>query len=303
MKVVDSVKKSFLLYPSLYARKTFDDVKFDVLHHELVVLGNGIEWAHTKDPNKGGYLVEPKSRKYRGEWERIYDQPYGKFKVDIDIEPYLENEIYQLREIDHERTKESLKEWAPFINVDNISKKSYHISEVRDYHGRVFDNKKQTLFTEAEFGKLPPNTLLPGEKYNTSCKYFLRWIEKEESHNRINPYPNFQKEYSCFWEPGFEFAQDDWKEAGYEHMLYWRDYFNDENRIKTYSHYPNAKELKQYIEKYHIGEGKTIKQVGKDYEFPEFDGKNYKEMSDARWEKDLKETKRFIKETLNRLKK
>ena len=303
MKVIDSVKKSFFLYPSLYARKTYESVKFDVLHQDFIVLGNGIEWAHTKDPKKAGYLTEPKSRKVKGNWVRNYDLPYGRFKVEIDIEPYLENEIYQLREIDHEETKRSLAQWAPFIDIDNISKKSYHISEIRNYCVKVFDSKKQTLFTEQEFNKLPPNTLLPGEKYNTSYKYFLRWIEKKDSSEKRNPYPNFSREYSCFWEPGVRTIQDDWREVGIEHLQYWKEYFDDNEKIKSYSSYPNPKELEQHIKKYYVKEGKTIKQIAKEYEFPGFDGKNYKEMAFHRWEKDLKETKEFIEETIYELNK
>jgi hypothetical protein len=41
------------------------------------------------------------------------------------------------------------------------------------------------------------------------------------------PYPYFEKKFSCFWEPGNESIQDDWKEAAITHLIYCKDYFND----------------------------------------------------------------------------
>ena len=269
------------------------------------MLGNGIEWAHTKDPKKAGYLTEPKSRKYKGEWTRKYDLPYGKLKIDLDIEPYIQNDIYELRKIDHERTKKSLIDWASFMEVEEIKNNAYHITEERNYgESKIF---QQTLFTADEFDKLPPNTLRIGDKYNESYNYFLALVKKSESSDKRQPYPNFQKQYSCFWEDGSELIQDDWKEAGYEHMKYWQEFYNDEERIKLDFHYPkpeNIKSLKEHIEKYYIKEKKkTIEQIAKDNDFPDFDGNNYEALTWYRWNKDVKKTKEFLEETLLKLKK
>ena len=84
MKVIDTVNRCITQYPSLYLKANWEESKFAVLHQFFVVLGNGIEWAHTKDKKKAGYLTSPIHYKKNGEWERKYDLPYGKVKFELD---------------------------------------------------------------------------------------------------------------------------------------------------------------------------------------------------------------------------
>ncbi len=253
MTVEDTVKKSIIEYPSLYLCDNYEDSKFNVLEHYFLTLGNGIEWAHTKDPLKGGYLTEPKSKSSKGDWKRIIDAPYGKIKCTEDFSRYFSEKMFVVYDEDY-----------------NKNSKAYDVfeSDVKLY-------KNPHLVLEIENKK------------------------------REYPYPNFSKEFSCFWEIDPNLIQSDWKEEGLKHMLYWQEYFNDPERVKSYSHYhisdKSIKDVEKYIETYYIKEGKTIKQIGKEYGFPEFDGKNYKELQINRWNKELASIQKFLKETIKRL--
>lgn len=220
MRVIDTVNKHLTAYPSLYLRKTWEESKFEILHHMFVVLGNGVEWAHTKDPHKGGYLTDPQSYKSGGEWKRKYDLPYGK-------------ETFKL-------------------------------------------NPK--LFTEEiyEFGPISTN----------------------------NPYPNFQKEYSCFWEPGFKYIQDDWRQAGYEHLLYWKNYFADDANTVDYHYRYKAKTVQEVIKNAKEGAkgGNWVAYLRKQWEWPTFDPNANDDTNAAdHWADEKKKTLNFLDETLVRL--
>ncbi len=124
-----------------------------------------------------------------------------------------------------------------------------------------------------------------------------------------SPYPNFSKQYSKFWQKGSEYIQDDWREEGINHLNYWREYFNDEERIKTYSHYPFSNDGKSFnnvldaIRK-QVKAGNNKESVLKNYWLPDFDINDdnaYKDAVKQRWDNNLNKTKSFIEETTNRL--
>lgn len=89
MKLKDHVLLSVFNYPSLYLCATYEESRLLVLHHLFLINGNGVEWATTKDPSKGGYLVHPEYYKYRGEWTRKIDKPYGREKFEMEWEDLL----------------------------------------------------------------------------------------------------------------------------------------------------------------------------------------------------------------------
>ena len=291
MKVIDAVKLKFFKYPTIYPGKSYDDVKFEVMHNYFIGGGGG-QWAYTKVPEKGGYLTEPVSKKIRGEWVQKFNLPYGKLVIKTDIEPYFKEKIYELKEIDHVISKEFISR-LPDATVFIMEK------PFRDKYD--FETLKKTIYLHSELKDIPPKTLMPEEKYNPSYVYFL----KELKFRSKRDYPSHiqtNKEYSRFYEPECEYIKDDWRAAGIEHLEYWKDYFNAADRIKTYSGYPDPKKQKEYIEEHCIAKGQTIQQIAKDYEFPDFDGNNYTELSWYRWNKELKKIKEFIAETLHKLK-
>ena len=109
MKILDSVNESITQYPKLYLTKNYEHSKFLVLNHMFIVLGNGYEWAVTKNPKHGGYLTD--------EWEqkRTYNTPYGKKKCNVDITKFFTEDVYELRKIDHTETIKWLESTNRFI--------------------------------------------------------------------------------------------------------------------------------------------------------------------------------------------
>lgn len=285
MKVVDHVNKAINTYPSLYIYDTYEDSAFAVLHHCFIVLGNGIEWAYTGDSKTGGYLVQPRYRKRRGEWERIKDEPYGKEKCKLDPRAFKEK-IYYFEEIDVELSR-----------------------------GRsmLFGKNSKTVF-ESELEELK-------KQYKVCKGHFegrLDYIEGHHTHfyfdagtegrKTINPYPNFQKKYSCFWEIDSKLIQEDWRTAGIGHLKFWQEYFNGPERVKGFHSYnsdKNVASFREYVFRYYKDYPEKhlnwIQDVRNDYEVQEFDGENFEELSAIRWEKTLKETKEFLSETIERL--
>ena len=277
MKVVDHVNQAINTYPSLYMLDNYENSTFAVLHHCLIVLGNGIEWADTGNPKTGGYLVQPRYRKLHDDWMRIKDKPYGKEKCELDPRAFKEKTFY-FEEIDTDRSD------TLFL----IGKSNF-----------------KTVF-ESDLKELK-------EKYKV-CESHVDYVPGFHTHwyfpinlydARKNPYPNFQKKYSCFWEIEPGLIQEDWRVAGIEHLKFWQEYFNDPKRVKGYYRYKNLKELKKYIIEYYRDKPDKhpnwIQDVRDGYEIQEFDGENFEEFTSIRWDKELKNTKEFLSETLRRI--
>lgn len=99
MKLHDYVCEKINEYPSLYASvgDNFTDAEMRVLDQLFLVNGNGLEWAHTKDPSKGGYLADYRCYKRNGEWIRSYDPPYGKQKyTGPPVERYFQEPYFRV---------------------------------------------------------------------------------------------------------------------------------------------------------------------------------------------------------------
>lgn len=77
MKIKDYIAQSIRQYPSLYKDVDYEKSKLKVLDHIFFTNGNGLEMAHTFDPKRGGYIVDPTYIEKKGEWIRAYDEPYG----------------------------------------------------------------------------------------------------------------------------------------------------------------------------------------------------------------------------------
>ncbi len=295
MKVIDCVKKSFFKYPSLYAHRDFNKIKFSFLEHCFIVSGNGYDWANTKNPKKGGYLTELSYHNNK----IVYSLDYGKEKVDIDITPYLSAEkIYELEEIDHKATKDVEKLF------NSIGVKEFPI---RGLIGYEKDKSIQKLWLKEDFSKLPNRTLMPDSQYNESYKYFLREFEFKEG-IKDSPYPNFSKNRGCFWKDGSEYIQEDWKIEGINHLSYWKEYFNDTERVKSYSSYPKYDETEDQkmldILKSQIKQGQKLEAVLKNYGYKLFDLNDkdaYREAIKERWDTDYKNILEFIDETIYKL--
>lgn len=284
MKVIDAVNLSIANYPTLYLAPTYEESKRAVLHHLFIVLGNGIEWANTKDPKKGGYLTSPEYRRMKNdEYKRKIDRPYGKEKHPLDPRFFTEN-CYEFAPID---TKLS-----PIFKV---------LGAWRDLNR----NEKDEILFEQELSTRKDWVLCGTKDYPDTTKYVAELIDKKVRDR--DPYPNFSKQYSCFWEPGVEYIQPDWLDAAIEHLEYWVTYFNDDKRSEEYHYRYNANTIKDVIK---LAKEQAEK-VGKDWvtvlhkewEWPSFDpAKTNKENANDHWyNKELPKTTKFLKETLEKL--
>lgn len=65
MKIADYISKCIQLYPTLYKDIDYNKSKLKVLNHIFFTIGNGMEMAKTKNPNEGGYVVDPKYKKIK----------------------------------------------------------------------------------------------------------------------------------------------------------------------------------------------------------------------------------------------
>jgi len=281
MKVIDCINKNINDWPSLYLMDNYEDSAFNVLHHYFIVLGNGVEWADTGDLKTGGYLVEPIARRVGDEWERMKDSPYGEEKHELDFRAFKEK-IYWVRVIDHATTKE-LEILMPDMNDVDNTKAMY----------------------ESELIKLVKKGLAISKYSHLTHESLYYFSEISKHRSREKPYPNFKKEYSCFWEIEPHLIQKDWRLAGIGHLKYWRNYFNAPERVKNYHYYKNPKSLKEWITSHYKNKPEKypdwIQTVRDNYEYQRFNGENFGEMSEIRWEKELSRTKMFISETIERL--
>jgi len=113
MKLEDHIQRSIIDYPGLFLKKTYEDSQLSVLHHLVLVNGNGVEWANTLNPKHGGYLTSPQYRRYKGERVRKRDAPYGKIKV----EKLSWQELYD-KGVEKERNT-----WIEYVNKQDYSDK------------------------------------------------------------------------------------------------------------------------------------------------------------------------------------
>jgi len=279
MKVIDHVNQSISKYPSLFMVNNYEDSKFAVLHQDFIVLGNGMEWAYTPDPKDGGYLTHPIMKETEdGEWVRLYDEPYGKEKCELDPRVFKEK-IFYFEEIDVKLAEEGYVFGATSGNVVFESE----LEELKKKHKACTGRKDYVRGFHTHF-------YFPcGKTYD----------------QKKDPYPNFSKRYSCFWEIDPKLIKEDWRLAGIEHLKYWQDYFDDPERVKSYHYYKNPKSFKKWVVSRYKERPEQypdwVEAVRKDYRLPKFDGNNFEEMSEIRWERELKKTKEFLSETIERL--
>jgi hypothetical protein len=310
MKIKDYINKKITEYPIIYLKEDYETSKFSVLHHIFIVLGNGCKWAYTKSPNKGGYLTDPKYYKKHDEYIRKYDQPYGKEKHELDSRMFTED-VYELSVLDNNGYPKP-----------DYSKPSrlYFSSNLKDIDvnyidGEINDSLRLKVMIETEISDRNQNyNELITDKVNkiinpnNDIKFILEKIDKKFdtkwNKTQNNPYPNFQKKYSCFWEIEPHLIKDDWKEEGIKHLKYWQIYFNDPERYKNYAYYPNDRnnnDLISRIESNYKNKENWVKKVCEDYQCPIFNGQNYQDMVDYRWNDHLNKVKEFLKETIERL--
>jgi hypothetical protein len=212
MTFEDYVKRSVIRHPSLTKTSSYERSSYLVASHVFGVLGNGIEWAHTADPSKGGYLLEPsfKHNPRTDEYDRLIDPDYGIVKAD--------NIFYQ------RIMTETV--WCYYTKFKDIA--GYKMPDMRSDPIIVLD------------GDLTPAIRRSSGFKNTARAEFFGSISGEEQLFHAwgkTPYPMFDKKYSCFWEEGAKFIQEDWRLAGLGYLGRAKIFFSDIENLKGDSYY------------------------------------------------------------------
>lgn len=238
MTVDDHVAQCIATYPTLFLLGTYEASKIKVLEQAFIVLGNGYEWAYTKDPTKGGYLIEPKSKKVKGEWVRKYDEPYGKVKFHGNIQDYFTNPVYKITSVEASRD-----DFRRLIVNNELSNDEYIKKRTELHHNRLLLKKRISENKPAWLRRYSSSYVyVVGDEELEEIKFHYKnmgiEVEGELASRRqlcwdnqgspkpYHPYPNFQKTYSCFWEEEVKYIQEDWRLAAIEHLEHWLSYWN-----------------------------------------------------------------------------
>lgn len=192
MKVIDFINKSICKYPSLYLFHDYVSSSITVLDHAFGTIGNGLEWANTKKEEQGGYLCEPKNRRYNGEMVRTIDKPYGKEKSIVDIAKMFNNKIMWIITDNND----------DFVGTDEEYRLSYRRSCCNIVEDVALNNAKRRGL----------------KKYD--MKYY-GWC----------PYPYYKEEYHKLWDPKARFIQEDWKMSALWWLSECIEFWNDNARI------------------------------------------------------------------------
>jgi len=206
MKIADYISKSIQEYPSLYKDVDYEKSKLKVLCQIFFTNGNGLEMAETDNPKEGGYVVEPKHKKYKktDDWIRIKDKPYGKEKYKPIPDGYFESITYYVYASEHP--------------IETIYRKGKYGDDKIYFR---YDKKVDSEFRQPK-------------------------LYKAESLHPFSPYPfskGFSIACDVFYDGVF--LQDDWMQELIILCKRTMEYFNDENQYKNNSYYPTENKIKQ----------------------------------------------------------
>jgi len=297
MKVIDTVNKHLAAHPSLYLKDSWERSKFAILHHIFIVLGNGIEWAQTKDPRCGGYLTNPIMKKIDDEWTRVDDRNYGEVKFNLDPR-FFKEQLYEYGIIKHE------EDWIFKLMGARLSFNEGDYEKIRNVFESQIPRLRGKWVKEGE-KNIPKDTkfVLSPRPREPITIAGITSPEQEDS-----PYPNFQKEYSPFWESGCDYIQEDWRLAAIEHLEHWKKYFVDDARTIHYHFRWKGKTVEEVIQRAKEGAAKKnekdwIEYLRREWVWPGFNpDKSNQENADDNWFVIQKpKTQKFLDETLAKL--
>jgi hypothetical protein len=273
MRVEEAVYNSLRHYPSLYKRDTYEESKREILHHYFIVLGSGIEWAYTKKPEDGGYLTEHEYYKRKKDEDgyplQKYNKPYHKSGIKID-ESYLKKCFEQKMFYVFPKVY-GKADTLPIWEVDILT---------------IWEDETDKIDTEI---------------------YDLSDVHREFSNTfyKFNPYPNFDKQFSPFWEGhrgsgGLKYIKDDWLEAAIEHLTDCKDFFENPETAATWVGKFNPRELKKDDEKWKLEGRKNGDRLLYYVSEKHWKG-DYELLAKLMNEKQMNENLKFLNETLAKL--
>lgn len=212
MTVEQHVKFCIGNYPNSYAiSKDFNECKFFVLQRLFFYSGMGYDWAYTKNPENGGYLIEPQYKPTKDDYKRKIDPDYGTniIKTEYDVDKLLSDTMYRIIDMKNQDTITSAKPNYKYESELNLKEINWF-----------------------------PKNLVSSIKNNEECKYgmlsngnMISQVTHTHSKPVIEIFSNFNKKDSFFWKKEVKYIQKDWKEEALFQLNYWLNFFSDETLI------------------------------------------------------------------------
>lgn len=200
MRLIDYINKSINEYSELYDCPDFFSSKRRILDHIFGVLGNGLEWAKTVDPKKGGYICSPTYKQTKdGNHIRKFDKNYGD-KTFPPPKKYKEDPDY---------LKLSTSRWVPYPYFDKKFSPLWETDFIQEdwkQGALLWLEECSEFFSDPE--RIKKYWRFPNERTTKDLKEWVeRNIAKGDSIEKIN------KDYNttCFTGENFEeFANERW---------------------------------------------------------------------------------------------
>jgi len=230
MYLDEHVASSIKQFPSLYKCGNWELSRLHVLNQLFLAIGNGYEWAHTKNTKKGGYLTEPTYYKWRGGWKRKYDLPYGRERHEILSQEYFNRTVFQLSYGNMTRTyKEKIVD--VFLRDDEGGNKSLIV----EFEGLAGAKVEEKLFRKNR-GR--------GLDAKLSTRFSQRvFMQEVMCENGFVPY--LVSKYSAIQEiDEGQFVQSDWLQGAIDVAQEALSYYSDEDRYKDDTYYPSDRKVK-----------------------------------------------------------
>ena len=228
MYLEDYIKKSIYEYPSLYKCNTYEDSRIRVLSHIFFSNGNGLDFAHTKDKAKGGYVVDDARYHTRhGDHIRTFDQPYGKVKFDVNLvdDQYFLDKIF-------------------YISIGFEQRDAYvsHVAVMKEsYSRKVRANIRVTGLAEPEQEEGDDDNA----EYRRLRRRLMQDVSLTESKCDSDFSPSFSEGYNMLekvWK-GENFLQHDWMDGAIELVKRTLEFFKDPEQVVKHHYFPKESDV------------------------------------------------------------
>lgn len=293
MKLEDYVKQSIVAYPILYLDKTYELSRLKVLNQIFLVLGNGMEWAWTKDPSKGGYMVDPVVKKVKGEWIRQHDLPYGKATFNSpNFQRYFEEPLIEILKVDHSQ------EWGFYDWYSKPVWKGFFSDIPESFKGKCVTDSY--YFSKGKYYLVQEKSTLDLTQYlNTADPEYVLKNRLHSLNYSLKPYP-FCTKYWPIDEIDIQLIKPDWRQGiidifEYALAYYQRALYGSEEMCEIWKREGFDSIITKYADK---GVDVLLEEYGMTYQnLPEFLGIDLKTVNAQEYGEIMKKAK-YEKERL-----
>lgn len=108
MRFEDHVKTSLIKYPYLYITESLQETTRKVSDYAFICLGNGLEWAKSKNGHEGYLIYNTDSKRF--------NLPYGAVKCDKDISRYFKEDYVIINSLRPPKNPTTQNVWEGFVS-------------------------------------------------------------------------------------------------------------------------------------------------------------------------------------------